>query len=72
LAKSIPLLSIAMLGLCPVFLNLGRGFVPQYLFPPTYYLRVSNDYKMIFAMLGYTAVLFLAGTIYYRFVEEKN
>ncbi len=72
LAKSIPLLSIAMLGLCPVFLNLGRGFVPQYLFPPTYYLRVSNDYKMIPAMLAYTGVLFLAGTIYYRFVEEKN
>lgn len=72
LAKSIPLLSIAMLGLCPVFLDLGRGFVPQYLFPPTYYLRVSNDYKMIFAMLGYAAVLFVAGTIYYRFVEEKN
>ncbi len=72
LAKSIPLLSIAMLGLCPVFLDLGRGFVPQYLFPVTYYLRVSNDYKMIFAMLGYTVVLFLASTIYYRFVEEKN
>lgn len=72
LAKSIPLFSIAMLGLCPVFLDLGRGFVLQYLFPPTYYLRVSNDYKMIFAMLGYSAVLFLAGTIYYRFVEEKN
>lgn len=72
LAQSIPLLSIAMLGLCPVFLDLGRGFVPQYLFPATYYLRVSNDYKMIFAMLGYTALLFLAGTIYYRFVEEKN
>ena len=72
LAKSIPLLSIAMLGLCPVFLNLGRSFVPQYLFPPTYYLRVSNDYKMVFAMLGYTLCLFLAATIYDRFVEEKN
>ncbi len=72
LAKSIPLLSIAMLGLCPVFLDLGRGFIPQYLFPATYYLRVSNDYKMIFAMLGYTVTLFLASTIYYRFVEEKN
>ncbi|MBP3352363.1 MAG: ABC transporter permease [Lachnospiraceae bacterium] len=72
LAKSIPLLSIAMLGLCPVFLDLGRGFAPQYLFPPTYFLRGSNDYKMIFAMLGYACVLFLAGTIYYRFVEEKN
>lgn len=72
LAKGIPLLSIAMLGLCPVFLDLGRGFVPQYLFPPTYYLRVSNDYKMIFAMLVYTIVLFLAGTVYYRFAEEKN
>lgn len=72
LAKCIPLLSIAMLGLCPVFLNLGRGFVPQYFFPPTYYLRVANDYKMIFAMLGYSIILFVAGTIYHKFAEVKN
>ena len=72
LAKCIPLLSIAMLGLCPVFINLGRGFVPQYFLPPTYYLRVSNDYKMIFAMLAYAVVLFLAATVYHKFAEVKN
>jgi len=64
LAKTIPLISVSMLGLCPVFLDLGRGFAFQYLFPPTYYLRVGNDMGQLWIMLGYMIILFLVETIY--------
>ena len=71
LAKSIPLLSIAMLGLCPVFMNLGRDFVPQYLFPPTYYLRVGNDMEQLWIMLGYMIILFIVETIYCKIEQFR-
>lgn len=71
LAKCIPLLSIAMLALCPVFLDMGRGFVPQYLFPPTYYLRVKNDLGQVWWMLVYSLVFFVIGTIYHKLSETR-
>lgn len=71
LAKCIPLLCLAMLGFCPVFLNPGRSFVPQYLFPPTYYLRVGNDLKQLWGMLVYGAVLFAGETAYGRFIGKR-
>ena len=72
LAKWIPLLSIAMLGLCPVFLDLGSGFAAQYAFPATYYLRALYDRNMIWGMLTYGVVLFLIGSIYHRIADKKK
>lgn len=72
LAKWIPLLAIAMLGLCPVFLDLGSGFAAQYAFPATYYLRGLYDKNMILWMLVYGAVLFVAGSIYHKLIDHKK
>lgn len=72
LAKWIPLLAVAMLGLCPVFLDLGSGFAAQYAFPATYYLRGLYDKEMILWMLVYAAVLFVAGGIYHRLIDCKK
>lgn len=72
LAKWIPLLAIAMLGLCPVFLDLGSGFAVQYIFPPTYYLRGLYDMQMIIGMLVYATVLFLIGAIYHKITDVKK
>lgn len=58
LARWIPLLVIAMLGLCPVFLDLGKDFALQYVFPPTYYLRALYSNEMLIAMFEYSLILF--------------
>lgn len=70
LARWIPLISLAMLALCPIFLDLGSGFLLQYLFPPTYYLRALQSDRMIAVMAGYTAVLFLGETIWWRVMKS--
>lgn len=72
LAKWIPLLAIAMLGLCPVFLDLGSGFAAQYAFPATYYLRGLYDKNMLLSMFVYATVLFVAGSIYQKLVDYKK
>ncbi|MBQ9142007.1 MAG: hypothetical protein IJX63_09485 [Lachnospiraceae bacterium] len=72
LAKWIPLLCLAMLGLCPVFLDLGSGFALQYLFPPTYYLRALYSNRMLGLMVGYTVVLFVAETVSWRVVQKQE
>ncbi len=72
LAKWIPLLAVAMLGLCPVFLDLGSGFAAQYVFPATYYLRGLYDKNMILGMFVYGAVLFVAGSIYHKIADYKK
>ncbi len=71
LAKWIPLISLAMLGLCPIFLDLGSDFALQYLFPPTYYLRALQSDGVIPAMVGYTTLVFAAETICRRVVQRK-
>lgn len=72
LAKWIPLLAIAMLGLCPVFLDLGSGFAAQYVFPATYYLRGLYDKNMIWYMLVYGVILFAACGIYHKITDHKK
>ncbi len=72
LAKWIPLLAVAMLGICPVFLDLGTGFAVQYAFPATYYLRGLYDKNMIWYMLLYAVVLFAAGGIYHKIADHRK
>lgn len=66
LVKWIPLIALVMLGLCPVFLDLGSGFVLQYFFPPTYYLRALYSHRMLLVMLIYTSILFALETIWWK------
>ncbi len=70
LARWIPLISLAMLVLCPIFLDLGSGFVLQYLFPPTYYLRALQSNRALSGMVIYTTVLFIGETICHRLLKH--
>ena len=72
LVKWIPLVTLAMLGLCPVFLDLGSSFALQYLFPPTYYLRALHSNRMLWIMVGYTMVLFVVETVWWKLVQQKE
>lgn len=63
LGRCIPLITIVMLILSPIFLDLGTGFVGQYFFPPTYYLRMLQNDRCVVYMLLYTGGLYLAGTL---------
>lgn len=54
-----PILTMAMLVICPVFISLPGLKIVQLLFPPTYYLNaVYNSAYMVY-MLFYTAVLWI-------------
>ena len=72
LVKWIPLVILAMLGLCPVFLDLGSSFALQYLFPPTYYLRALYSNRMLWIMAGYTMVLFVVETVWWKLSQRKE
>lgn len=51
LGTVIPLLVVAMLGICPVFFDLGVLRQLQYLFPPTYYINGVYTDQYIWYML---------------------
>lgn len=72
LVKWIPLVCLAMLGVCPVFWDWGSSFLPQYLFPPTYYLRALYSNRMLGLMAGYTVVLFAAETVWWSVVKKQE
>lgn len=57
LGRWLPLLIIVMLVACPIFLDFGKGFVGQYFFPPTYYLRAWKNDGMLLYMCLYSLVL---------------
>lgn len=57
----IPVLILVSLVLCPVFLNLRRFPVVQYLLPAYYYLNSLHSNAMLYRMLGYTAIICAAG-----------
>lgn len=54
LAGVTPLLVVAMLVLCPVFLDLGSLRTVQYLLPPTYYINAMYATHWLLAMPVYT------------------
>ncbi len=72
LARWIPLLVIAMLALCPVFLDLGKTFALQYIFPPTYYLRALYHDNMLFPTLAYAFLLLGLGTVLQRVAQKRE
>lgn len=56
LAAALPLLVVAMIALCPVFLDNRRQMELQMLFPPTYFVNVAYDESWFGRMLLYTAI----------------
>ena len=61
LGTMIPLLLVAMLLVCPVFLDLGFLRQAQLLLPPTYYINAVYNTKYIWYMLLY---ILCAGALY--------
>ena len=59
LAMVTPLLVLAMLAVCPVFLNLSELRLLQYLFPPTYYIKGIVSAKDLVFMASYTILCLL-------------
>lgn len=69
LIKWILFLTLAMLIVCPIFIDLGSGFGAQYLFPPTYYLRALYHSELILVMVGYTLLVLVISKIFYKITE---
>lgn len=70
LGTLLPLLTVAMIAICPIFFDLGVLRELQYLFPPTYYINAIYNSKYYLYMLLYTlaafAVYFLTGKLFRR------
>ncbi len=60
LGAIVPILLLAMLVICPIFLNFEMLFPLQILCPPYYYLYALSDLRYLLFMLAYIAVGFSA------------
>lgn len=58
LGTCIPLVMLAMVVLCPVFISLRQFRMVQYLFPPFYYLQCIHNTGYIKSFLLYLAALY--------------
>lgn len=59
LAALIPLLAVAMIGVCPVFFDKRELVALQLLFPPTYYINAVHSNTFLWYMVLYCAALAL-------------
>ncbi len=66
LGALLPLLSVAMIVICPVFFDIGLPRALTLVFPPTYYLNALHNVKFIWYMLGYTVFLSVCNIFLYR------
>ena len=70
LGMLLPLLTVVMLVVCPVFFDLGMLRRVQYLFPPTYYINAAyNDKFLLYMPLyagGFAGVYYLIGKLLKR------
>ncbi len=57
LGAILPLIIVASLVICPVFLDLGAMRSLQYLLPPTYYINATYNPSALLYMALYTAIL---------------
>lgn len=62
LGTVLPLLIVVMLVVCPVFFDLGKLRLVQYLFPPTYYINAQYSNHFLLLMGIYSCALL---TVYY-------
>ncbi len=65
LAGLLPVLTVATLVICPVFVQIPQLRPLQYLLPPTYYMQAVYSDRFLLLMIVYTAVSFL-GCIPFR------
>ena len=72
LAVLIPVFTVALLALCPVFFEVRQMRALQLLFPPTYYLYATTNTHFLWYMAGYTAVLCGVTALLYKLSLAKK
>lgn len=55
----LPLMTVVMIGVCPVFFDFRSLSVLQRIFPPTYYINGIYDSRNLLYMVGYSVVCLL-------------
>lgn len=70
-AASIPVLMLAMIILCPVFISLNNLRWAQALFPPFYYLNATHSRMFTLFTVAYSAILGIIAIIT-TFVKEAS
>jgi hypothetical protein len=71
LGMCLPLLTVVMLVVCPVFFDLDFTGALQFLFPPTYYINAPYSNRYLWAMPIYTAVLYCVYTAAGKLLHGK-
>ena len=72
LGIAIPLLSLAMLALCPVFLNVRKLRIVQYLLPPFYYLHGAHSDAHIVQLAVYIIAAAAVDLALHRLLKRKQ
>lgn len=72
IAVLLPVLTVLMIGLCPVFFDLGVSRYPRLLLPPTYYVTAMYNnayllYSLIFALAAFLLSLLAERLRFRRF-----
>ena len=55
-AAIVPLMTVVLLGVCPVFFDFRKWSVLQLIFPPTYYVNAAYDSRYMLYMLAYIPI----------------
>lgn len=66
IAVLLPVMTVAMLAVCPIFYDLGKLRQVQYLFPPTYFINGIYEGRYLAAGCVYAAVTLLAAFVLSR------
>lgn len=72
LAVLIPVFTVALLAVCPVFFELREVRVLQMAFPPTYYLYGANNSRYWWYMAGYIVVMCGITALLYKISLAKK
>ncbi len=72
LAVLIPVFTVALLAVCPVFFELREVRILQMFFPPTYYLYAVSNGRFWWYMAGYTAAICGMTALLFKFSLAKK
>ncbi len=68
---ALPLLTVVMLVVCPVFFDLGALRAVQYLLPPTYYINAATSDRFLLLMCLYASVLLCVYTLCGKLLKRR-
>ena len=68
---ALPLLTVVILVVCPVFFDLGALRALQYLFPPTYYINAATSNRFLLLMCLYAPALLCVYTLCGKLLRRR-